>query len=201
VKTFLLIAAVTVAAGCRNADNENRRNDTSVVSPVSVESTPARKTCGVSGAPILTDNGIGELRVDRRVSDVKAACEVLSDTLELGTEGMQEHVVLVRIAGDVVTGSVDDDEIRRISVSTSKFRTRDSIGVDTPLSRIAALRGARFLAGEDGVYGFSSEHCGLSFRFSIPMRPPKGRDWTVASIDSAHGDAVIDRVLVTRCQR
>jgi hypothetical protein len=132
---------------------------------------------------------------------VKAACEVLSDTLELGTEGMQEHVVLVRIAGDVVTGSVDDDEIRRISVSTSKFRTRDSIGVDTPLSRIAALRGARFLAGEDGVYGFSSEHCGLSFRFSIPMRPPKGRDWTVASIDSAHGDAVIDRVLVTRCQR
>jgi hypothetical protein len=114
---------------------------------------------------------------------------------------MDEHVVIVRIAGEVVTGLVDNNAIRRLQISSPRFRTRDSLGVDTPLKKIAAARGAKFLPGEDGLYGFTGDHCGLSFRFSIPLRPPTGRDWTVATISSAHGDATVDRVLVTRCRR
>ncbi len=201
MKSFLVIAAIVTVAGCRKADNESRRSDTVVIPPLSIDSIVMPKTCGISGKPILTDNGIGELQVDRSVEDVASVCEIISDTTERGTEGMDEHVVIVRIDGDVATGLVDDKTIRRLQITSPRFRTRDSLGVDTPLAKIAALRGAKFLPGEDGVYGFAADHCGLSFRFSIPLRPPAGRDWTVAAIAKAHGDATVDRVLVTRCQR
>ena len=200
MKTFLVIAAITVVAGCRKDDDQSRRSDTSVIPPVSVDSTPKVKACGISGVPVLTDDGIGELRVGRTVADVGQACQIVSDTTQLGTEGMNEHVIVVRIDGDVVTGLVNDDKIQRIQVTSPRFRTRDSLGVDTPLAKIAAARGAKFLPGEDGLYGFTGGHCALSFRFSIPLRPPTGRDWTVATIQAAHGDATVDRVLITKCR-
>jgi hypothetical protein len=201
VKIFLVIAAMAVVAGCRKPDKESRRSDTVVIPPLSIDSIVMPKTCGVSGTPVLSDQGIGELRVDRTVAEIAAVCEIVSDTTQLGTEGMDEHVVIVRIGGDVVTGLVDGKTIRRLQIASPRYRTRDSLGVDTPLAKIAAMRGAKFLPGEDGVYGFTGDHCGLSFRFSIPLRPPANRDWTVAEIAKAHGEATVDRVLVTRCQR
>lgn len=192
-----------IAAGCRKGEIIDRRGDTNVIPPVSVgvDSAMPVRNCGISGVPVLTDDGIGELQPARAVKDVGAVCEVLSDTVVRRGEGMDERVVTVRIDGDFVETTVNDDRIQRLEISSPKYRTRDSLGVDTPLSRIARSRGAKFLPGEDGVYGFTAEHCGLSFRFSVPLRPPTGRDWTVATINSAHGDATVDRVLVTKCQR
>jgi len=195
-----VIATIAFAAGCRKGETENRRSDTNVIPPVSVDSTPKPKTCGVSGDVLLTDDGIGDLKVGRTVDEISRVCEIVSDTTERGTEGMDEHIVVVRIGGEVVTGLVDDNKIQRIQVSTSRFRTRDSLGVDTPLAKIATQRGAKFLPGEDGLYGFTGEHCAMSFRFSIPLRPPTGRDWTVATIAAAHGEATVDKVLITKCR-
>ena len=95
---------------------------------------------------------------------------------------------------------VVNDRIFRIEVTTPRFRTADSLGVDTPLSRIASMRGAQFAPGEDGVYGFSPEHCGLSFRFSVPWRPPAGGQWTAAQINSVYGSAAVNRVIVIPCR-
>jgi len=192
---------IAVIAGCRKGDNENRRGDSSVAPPVSTDLIPPPKTCGITGTPELGDQGIGEMRIDRTVKEIEDQCEILRDTTEQGSEGMPEHVIAVRIDGDIAKGYVNGNVVRRIEVTTPHFRTRDSLGVDTPLDKIAKARGAKFFPGEDGVYGFTADHCGLSFRFSVPLRPPKARDWTVAAIDSAHGDATVDRVLITRCQR
>jgi hypothetical protein len=197
------VAAIAIAAGCRKTESIDRRGDTNVIPPVSVgtvDSTAHIRNCGISGMPVLTDEGLGELQPGRTVKDVSALCDVLSDTVER-REGMNERVVTVRIAGDFVEATVNDDRIQRVEISSPRYRTRDSLGVDTPLSRIARSKGARFLPGEDGVYGFTADHCGLSFRFSVPLRPPTGRDWTVASITALHSDATVDRVLVTTCQR
>ena len=113
---------------------------------------------------------------------------------------MKERVLVVRVGGETVQAIVNDDKIWRIQVSSPALTTSDSLGVDTPLHRIAAMRGARFFPGEDGVYGFVANHCAMSFRFSVPLRPPRGGDWTAARIDSAHGDAAVNRVLITKCQ-
>lgn len=171
--------------------------------PPNAASTVAPKqevSCGLSGPAILTDDGIGSLREGRTVESVNQSCSVVSDTLQLGTEGMKERVLAVDIAGEVVRATVVNGRISRIAVSSPAIRTLDSVGVDTPLRKIAAMRGAQFFPGEDGVYAFVSDHCAMSFRFSLPLRPPTGGQWTSAAISEAHGDAVVDRVLVTRCR-
>ena len=200
------LAAIVIAAGCSRVENALPAEDTTVVPPVSVSVDspviqPASRNCGITGTPVVTDDGIGDLREGLSVDDAKARCDVVSDSEQLGTEGMNERVLIVRIAGETVRAIVNDDRIRRIEISSPRFATTDSLGVDTPLSRIAAKRGARFFPGEGGVYGFVADHCALSFRFSVPLRPPRGGNWTAESIDSLHGDAAVDRVLVTRCQR
>jgi hypothetical protein len=203
VKIYFALAAVIAAAACKKSDNAIRRDDTSVIPPdsVSVDSVPVAKNCGITGMPVLTDDGIGELREGKTVAEIRDRCEVVSDGEQQGSEGMRERVLIVRVGGEIVRAIVNDDRIYRIEVTTPGLATSDSLSVDTPLHRIASARGARFFPGEDGVYGFVPNHCAMSFRFSVPLRPPRGGDWTAAKIDSAHGDAAIDRILITKCRR
>ena len=210
MRKTITLAFFLLAGGCRRVDSD-RRSDTSVVPPVraslpestvaQTDSGPVRTlTCGVAPETLLTDEGIGDLRPGRSVQEVKRLCDVLSDGAEPGSEGQTERVISVRTGTETVAATVVDDKVFRIDLRTPRFRTADSLGVDTPLHRIAKMRGAQFAPGEDGVYGFVADHCGLSFRFSLPLRPPRGGQWTASSIDRDHGDAVVDRVLVVRCR-
>jgi hypothetical protein len=212
VRKTTTLAFVLLAGGCKRVDSVDRRADTSVVPPVSAsvpESTIAQTdsgpvktaTCGVTPMTRLTDGGIGDLKPGRALAEVKKLCEVVSDSNQTGSEGQTERVIVVRLSGETVSATIVDDKIFRIDVRTPHFQTSDSLGIDTPLHRIAKMRGAQFAPGEDGVYGFVADHCGLSFRFSLPLRPPKGGQWTAATIDKDHGEAVVDRVLVVRCRK
>lgn len=148
---------------------------------------------------MITDDGIGDLRPGRAVSEVKRLCDVISDAPHQGTEGQSERVLSVRIGSEMIAATIVADRVWRLDVRTPHFMTADSLGVDVPLHRIAKLRGAQFAPGEDGVYGFAAAHCGMSFRFSLPLRPPSGGQWTTKSIDRDHGDATVDRVLIRKC--
>jgi hypothetical protein len=203
VRIIFALAAIIVVAGCRRSDDEDRRGDTIVTPPVSVDSLArvAALDCGSAGLPVMTDEGIGDLEVGRSVDELRATCEVISDANEQGSEGGQERVVVFRVDGQAVRTIVADEKIYRIEVLSPRVLTTDSLGVDTPLRTIATRPDARFLPGEDGVYGFLGEHCAMSFRFSVPLRPPRGSDWTAAAINAAHGDAAVDKVLITRCRR
>ena len=150
---------------------------------------------------MLTGEGIGDLKKGKKVADVKAVCRVDSDSNQPGPEGSTERVLVVPFGPETVRAVVNDDKIFRIIVSSPYFKTGDGLGVDTQLRKLAAMRGAQFFPGEDGVYGFVADHCGISFRFSVPMRPPKGGQWTAEAINKAHGDAAVDRVLLTGCSR
>jgi hypothetical protein len=187
---------------CRKVDNTIPDSIAVADSPNAiVDSAAVEKTCGVTGTPVLEEDGIGELKQGRPVSEVAALCDVVSDAEQQGQEGMMERVLVVSLAGESVRTIVQNDRIFRIEVTTPRFRTADSLGVDTPLSRIASMRGAQFAPGEDGVYGFSPDHCGLSFRFSLPWRPPAGGQWTAKQIEQEHGTAAVNRVIVIPCRR
>lgn len=212
MRNTITLAIVLLAGGCKKVDSVDRRGDTSVVPPVSAavpesavaqtDSGPVRTaTCGVTPETRLTDEGIGELKPDRSVAEVKRLCNVVSDGDQPGTEGQTERILAVKLGTETVSALVVDDRIMRLDIRTPHFMTADTLGIDTPLRRIARMRGAQFAPGEDGVYGFVADHCGLSFRFSLPLRPPKGGQWTAATIDKDHGDAVVDRVLVVRCRK
>jgi hypothetical protein len=208
VRTLYLAAVVVAIAACRRSDDSIRRSDSTVTPPVSVDTSHVAvdtadsvPDCGVTGTATIENDGIGQLKVGRKVDDVRSLCEVTSDAQELGTEGMKERVLTVNVGGTTVKALIDKDRVMRIAVSSPALRTRDSLGVDTPLHTLADKRGARFVPGEDGVYGFVADHCGLSFRFAIPMRPPTGRDWTADGAKREHGGASVNRVLITSCAR
>lgn len=212
MRKTISLALLLLAWGCKRVDSIDRRSDTSVVPPVRAsvpESTVALTdsgpiktlTCGVTADTRLTDEGIGELKPRVPVAEVKRLCDVLSDGMQQGSEGQAERLIAVRLGGETVSATVVDDRIWRLDVRTPHFTTADSLGVDTPLKKIAIMRGARFDPGEDGVYGFVADHCGLSFRFSLPLRPPAGGQWTAAAIVKAHPEAAVDRVLVTGCRK
>lgn len=199
-KALVLLGLMTLA--CRKVDNTVPDSIAAADSADAVVDSPVvGKTCGITGTPALEEDGIGELKQGRPVSEVAALCDVISDAEQRGQEGMMERVLIVSVAGESIRSVVQDDRIFRIEVSTPRFRTADSLGVDTPLSRIASMRGAQFAPGEDGVYGFSPDHCGLSFRFSLPWRPPAGGQWTAKQIEQEHGTAAVNRVIVIPCRR
>ena len=204
-----LAAAVLIAVACKRAEPVVIPPDSAVSStPVdsssggaSQPSSTVASSCGISGQPVLTDEGLGELRIGRSSADIKRLCEVASDADQQSSEGTMERVIALRISGEIVPATIVNDRVWRVAITTPRIRTADSIGVDSPLSRIASLRGAQFFPGEDGVYAFVADHCALSFRFSLPLRPPKGGQWTPAAISKEHGDAVVDRVLLTECRK
>jgi len=209
VKFCVLLLAALLLGACKRSDSA--LSDTaSIHSPVTVPAPldtgsidtgiVASRNCGVIGTPVLTDEGIGELRQGRPVSEVAALCDVISDSQQRGPEGTMERVLVVRIAGESVRAVVENDRIWRIEISSPRFRTADSLGVDAPLKFIAAKRGAQFHPGEGGVYGFVRDHCGLSFRFSVPLMAPSSGHWTPRTISEVHGDAAVERVLVTACR-
>ena len=211
MRKTITLALVVIAGGCKRVDSTDRRSDTNGVAPPVVASVPQPTiaqtdsgpvlslTCGIIGDAVLTDEGIGELKPGRPVTEVKKLCDVIGDGMQPGTEGQTERVLSVKIDGETIAATVVDDKVWRLDIRTPRFLTKDSLGVDTPLHRIAKLRGAQFAPGEDGVYGFAAAHCGMSFRFSLPLRPPAGGQWTAASIDKDHGEAVVDRVLIRKC--
>jgi len=206
VKIYLVVFLLALA--CKRAEPVVLTPDSAGTASVDTSSgkasspdTPVSRDCGITGQAILTDEGIGELRIGRPADDVKLVCDVVSDGQQQGSEGSMERVIVLRIAGDLVPATIVNDKVWRVTLTTPRILTTDSLGVDSPLPKIAAMRGAQFHPGEDGIYAFVADHCALSFRFSLPLRPPQGGQWTAASIAREHADAAVDRVLLTGCRK
>jgi hypothetical protein len=156
--------------------------------------------CGVTRYSVLTDLGIGDLQVGRTTASVKRSCFVVRDAVE-PMEGIPQRVLRVLISGDTVRATVLDDLIWRISITSPQFATRDGLRVGTALSRVVTQKGVTLTEGEDGLYTLLPTHCGLSFRFAFPSRAPPGKEWTPALLERIHGDAVVNKIFVTRCIR
>jgi hypothetical protein len=163
--------------------------------------TPSDTRCGVTGNPVLTDLGIGNLSIGRTVDEVKATCRVIRDIQELTSEGTVDRVLTVPIGGDLYRATVKSGLLSRVSIRTPRIATRDGLRVGTSLSKVAALKGVKIAEGEDGLYLLPGSHCGLSFRFSIQSRWPTGRPWTLEELVRRHGNQPVARILVTRCVR
>jgi hypothetical protein len=129
------------------------------------------QTCGLAAGAVISGSGLGTLRIDATVVDIKQHCQVLADTSQLDDQGSPERALLVMIGNDTVTAVIDDDRVHRVEVYSQKLRSPDSLGVGTSLATLRLKGGARALSGEGRYYVVLPSHCGLSFQLPVVEFP------------------------------
>ena len=173
VLASLALAAALCACDTRGAGSPGERT---------------HRDCDVGMPAVLTDSGVGALRINAPADAIRAACDVLGDTtLPLGREGMPERRMTVILGSVLTTSTIADGRVWRIEIASPRFRTRDSLGVGTTVGELRR-RGARIIASGIASYALLDGHCGLSFQ--LPE----------AAVPSAIADSArVSRILVTGC--
>ena len=148
----------------------------------------------------LQGTGMGELRIGASVASVRAACGVARDTTVTGAEGQPARIISVAVAGETVEAEIVEDKVWRLAVRSPRYRTADSLGVGTPLSRLLQLREPRGMMGEGALFFASPAHCGLSFRLSEnrPL-PASGQDWNAGALRRLPASTRVTEVLAVGC--
>jgi hypothetical protein len=159
-----------------------------------VDDTPPASNCGLGREPLLTGNGIGDLRIGATTEQVHKQCDVIRDTtLQFGAEGMPERRIAVRLGRDTVEGTVVNDKVWRLEVLSPRFRTEDSLGVGSTARKIRQQAVQYLGYGEGGPFVSLPKHCGLSFE----LAGVKGfaRSW-----NQVPNAATVQKVLVLGCR-
>lgn len=160
-------------------------------------SAPRQSTCGDA---VITDEGIGELRIGTTVESVRQKCTVVSDKTGPGAEGMPARKLAVALARDTVEAEIVDGRVWRIAVHSPRLRTADSLGVGTTLARLLQLRNPRGMAGEGKFFVASPEHCGMSFRLANTGPGSQRGDMTSRGLRQLPSSTLVSEVLVFGCR-
>ena len=151
------------------------------------------------GSAIITDEGIGELRIATTVESVRQKCTVISDKTGLGAEGMPSRKLTVALARDTVEAEIVDNRVWRLAVHSPRLRTADSLGVGITLARLLQLRNPRGMTGEGQFFVASPQHCGMSFRLANAGPGAQRGDLDSAGLARLPKSAVVSEVLVFGC--
>jgi hypothetical protein len=199
---ILSLGIVLASAACE-AKNETPPSGASVsAAPAGTTGTaPSQAAAKTCGSTAMTGRGIGDLSIGRTLDSVRVLCAVGRDTTRLATEGQLARMITVAIGGEVVEAEIVDEKIWRIEVRSSRFRTADSLGVGTPLSRLLALGNARGITGEGQLFVVSPEHCGLSFRLSDNGSRSRSQNWDRTALSRLPAGTVVNKVLIVGCDQ
>jgi hypothetical protein len=152
------------------------------------------------GDEILSDEGVGNIRIGESVGSVRRKCTVLRDATELGAEGMPSRKIALLFPRDTVLGEIVDEKVWRVEIHSPHFSTADSLRVGTPLARLLGLRKPQGLTGEGALFVMSPDHCGLSFRLSETGSPIL-RDPSPAALSRLPTGTHVTNILIVGCHR
>lgn len=151
------------------------------------------------GEEVITDEGIGHLRIGATVESIKQKCKVLRDTTVSGPEGMPARKLAVAFSKDTVDAEIVDGRVWRIAVHSPGLRTAGLIGVGTLNQRLLTLKDPRGVMGEGALFVVSPQHCGMSFR--LANTGPRGMrgDLDKAGLFHLPIESTVSEVLVFGC--
>jgi hypothetical protein len=147
----------------------------------------------------MSGTGVGYLRIGMTVDSVRAVCHVTRDTTRLASEGQTARFLSVAFPDGPVEAEIVDGIVWRIAVTWPRFRTADSIGIRTPLSRLLSLNSPRGLTGEGQLFVASPDHCGMSFRLSDNGSDSPSQRWDRAALARLPAATAVDKVLIFGC--
>ena len=127
-----------------------------------------------SGFVPVTGDRVGRLAVGASATTLGRYGTVVRDTVEYYEfETAPESVRVVVLRGDSLRAIVDSGRIRRFDITSRRFRTADSLGVGTALSRLLTYPDVSAQNWDGTVWVRVPSHCGLSFRLSAAVAPPE----------------------------
>ena len=171
-------------------------------SPASTSPSPPTVIFPASscGEEVVTDEGIGRLRIGVTVESVKQQCKVLRDTTIIGAEGMPARKLAVAFSKDTVDAEIVDGRVWRIAVHSPGLRTASLIGVGTLNQRLLTLKDPHGAMGEGALFVITPQHCGMSFR--LANAGPRGMrgDMDKTGLARLPVETVVSEVLVFGCR-
>lgn len=155
-----------------------------------------------SASVLITGDSVGPVPAVGTRADVAQAARVVRDTVEEGQEAIPESVAVLAVHGDTVRAVIDSGRVYRLSVTSERFRTADSLGPGTLLLRLLREPGVHAFTGEGAVYIQLPRHCGLSFR--LADAGPLGDAPDSVGVDALRTippQTPVSEVLVLGCRR
>ena len=192
-----LAAALLLAAAFACSGDDPR----AAIDADSAKDNPLAVTdCGVEGAGVQIERGIGVLQVGAPVELLGERCRLVKDTVVTGVEGMPGRHLYIVILGDTVVAEVEQDTVWRVRLTTERFRTGDSLGVGTAAADLTSREGARALVGEGEIYLTIEEACGVSFRLDgVSYSNVASAPSPESAVRLVPDTSIVDLVLLTPC--
>ena len=131
---------------------------------------------------------------------VKAVCHVISDTVRPGPEGMSQRVLRVAFGHDAVDAEIVNDSVWRLDVRSPAFKTRDSVGVGSPVGKLLAhWAAAEGVTGEGNFAVVSRIDCGMSFILDGKIPPMPHHAMTEKELANLPSSTRVKRILIFAC--
>ena len=187
------LVLVLALVGCK------ARNETSSSSASSSTASAVSSPASSCGEEVVTDEGIGLLRIGATVESINQKCTIVRDTTAIGAEGMPSRKLAVAFSRDTLEAEIVDGRVWRIAVLSPGLRTADSLGVGTTIARLLQLKAPHGMTGEGNFFVASPAHCGMSFRLSITGAGAQQGDLDSAGLARLPKSVVVPEVLVFGC--
>lgn len=157
----LLGAGVALSVnGCRI--EKVRSADTTAVGS---EPGPGIMACGITPGSRVGEDGIGALRIGAPLDAVRASCAIISERPEANGAPL---VARVDLGLDTATAEFSGGVLQRITLHHQAYRTADSLGVGTRITKLMNLRGVTAVTERNRLYAMSPAYCGLLFMLEDP---------------------------------
>jgi hypothetical protein len=173
MRSALLASLALLLIGCRI--EKVRSGDSS--SP-GAEPGPGIQACGISPESRVSEDGLGVLRIGTTLDAVRASCALIGEPS--GPAG-GPTIARIDLGRDTAEVEFANGKLRRITLYHQAYRTADSLGVGTHVSRLMNMRGAVGLTERNRLYAVAPAYCGLRFMLVEPApRPPSAQSGTAA---------------------
>ena len=156
----LSLAGVLAVSGCRI----EKIRSTDTVS-AGHEIIPGITSCGISAVSYVSEDGLGVLRIGTSFDAVRSSCAVIS---ERGGANDAPMTARIDLGADTATTEFVSGVLRRITLPHSTYRTVDSLGVGTGVSKLISLRQGVGITERKRPYAATPAYCGLRFMLVDP---------------------------------
>ncbi|NUO64717.1 MAG: hypothetical protein HOQ11_01295 [Gemmatimonadaceae bacterium] len=198
--------ALAVAVSCSRDDAAGDRQASGASQTAT---TVGAAACGDPSLWNVSDSAIGPIRIGAPADSVLHVCPGTRDSTvdyrNMETADTARMLFVPVGARDTVRVTIEPYEQRvgAIAVRSGPFRTADSLGIGTPITRWRGIAGVRVLYGDHSDDGAMvvPHHCGLIFAISGGDVPPADRTADAKTLVGWPDTVRITEIIVGPCSR